>query len=71
MSKNPNNPNNKQPGTTTTIFLYIFGFLLIITAIIIVLKGTGLIDWIPNYVIWAIGLGVAGIGIIAGVRNVT
>ncbi|AFY68716.1 hypothetical protein Pse7367_0405 [Thalassoporum mexicanum PCC 7367] len=71
MSKHPQNNNNKQLGTTATIFLYIFGFLLIITAIIIVLRGAGLIDWLPDYALWAIGLGVIGVGIIAGIRSVT
>jgi hypothetical protein len=72
MSKYPHNHNdNRGPGTTTTIFLYIFGLLLIVTAIIIVLRGAGLIEWIPDYAIWAIGLGAIGFGIIAGIRSVT
>lgn len=60
---------NRQPGTGTTIFLYIFGIAFILTAVIVILKGSGVIDWIPSYAIWALVLLSIGTGVLAALKN--
>ncbi|MBD2312562.1 hypothetical protein H6G20_12900 [Desertifilum sp. FACHB-1129] len=60
---------NRQPGTGTTIFLYIFGISLLVTAVIVVLRGTGVVGWIPGYVIWALVLFSIGAGVLAALKN--
>jgi hypothetical protein len=49
--------------------LYIAGIALVIAAIILVLRGTGLLQQIPQYVIWAIILFTIGAGILGGIRS--
>jgi hypothetical protein len=63
MSRSP----NSQPGIK--ILLSIFGLALVVTAVLIVLKGSGLLAAIPGYVIVALVLITIGIGIITGLRN--
>ncbi|MBK4731876.1 hypothetical protein JJD41_18660 [Oxynema sp. CENA135] len=60
-----------QPGTGKTIFLYIFGIFFLLSAIVVILKGTGILGWIPNYLIWALVLVSIGSGILAGIKNVS
>ncbi|WP_017660945.1 hypothetical protein [Baaleninema simplex] len=60
-----------KPGTTATIALYVAGFALVFVAIILLLKGIGLLGNLPNSILWAIGLFAAGAGILAGIANVT
>jgi hypothetical protein len=45
------------------MILYIAGIALVIAAIILVLRGTGVLRPIPSYLIWAIVLFTIGIGI--------
>lgn len=63
MNRSPN------PKFFTTIFLYICGIGLIMAALIILLKGLGIISNIPGYVILALILLAIGIGILGGIRN--
>jgi hypothetical protein len=60
-------PSN--PRTGTAIVLYIFGIALVITAIIVLLKGTGVLSFIPSYVVWALVLLTLGLGILGGLNN--
>ena len=62
-------PNRRPPGQTTTILLYIAGMALVVTAVILVLKGTGVLKQIPEYLIWAIVLFTIGAGILGGLRS--
>ncbi len=62
-------PNRRPPSQATTILLYIAGIALVITAIIVVLRGTGVLQQIPDYVIWAIVLFTIGAGILGGLRS--
>jgi|GEM_PF-892858 hypothetical protein len=62
-------PNRRPPSQTTTILLYTAGVALVITAIILVLRGTGVLQQIPPYVIWAIVLFTIGVGILGGIRS--
>lgn len=54
-------------GGTTRIILYIFGVALILTAVFILLKGSGLLSAIPNFVIWAFVLITIGAAILGGI----
>lgn len=56
-------------GMSKRIVLYIFGVALIVSAILIVLKGFGILSAIPGFVIWALVLITIGIGILAGVKK--
>lgn len=58
-----------NPGTGPTIFLYIFGIFCILTAIVVVLKGAGVLEWIPSYLIWALGLISIGAGILSALKR--
>jgi VIT1/CCC1 family predicted Fe2+/Mn2+ transporter len=58
-------PNN----VGISIILYIIGVMLVLTAVLIVLKGLGVLTTLPNYAIWAMLLLAAGIGILGGLRN--
>jgi hypothetical protein len=49
--------------------LYIAGIALVITAIILVLRGTGVLRQVPDYLIWAIVLFTIGAGILGGIRS--
>jgi VIT1/CCC1 family predicted Fe2+/Mn2+ transporter len=60
---------SQKPKTGTSIFLYIFGVALVIVAVIVLLKGLGVLANIPNFVIIALALITVGIGIIGGLRN--
>lgn len=51
------------------ILLYIFGIALVITAVIVLLRGFGILTAIPGYVIWALVLITVGFGIIGGLRS--
>jgi len=51
------------------IILYIVGISLVLLAVLIVLKGVGLLPTIPEYVAWALVLFALGAGIIGGLRN--
>ena len=62
MSGSPNNVG-------ISIILYVIGIMLVLTAVLIVLKGIGVLTTLPNYVIWALLLLSVGIGIIGGLRN--
>lgn len=62
-------PNRRPPSQTTAILLYIAGIALVITAIIVVLRGTGVLQQIPDYAIWAIVLFTIGAGILGGLRS--
>jgi hypothetical protein len=52
-----------------TIILYIIGIMLVMTAILIVLKGLGWLTTLPTYAIWALVLFSIGAGIIGGVHS--
>ncbi|WP_414530130.1 hypothetical protein [Nodularia chucula] len=62
---------NQPPNPEIRRFLYIFGvsigMALLLTAIIYLLLGIGVINAIPTYVIWAIVLFSIGAGILSGV----
>lgn len=62
MSGSPNNVG-------ISILLYIIGIMLVLTAVLIVLKGIGVLTTLPNYVIWALLLLSVGMGILGGLRN--
>jgi hypothetical protein len=49
--------------------LYIAGIALVITAIILVLRGTGVLKQVPDYLIWAIVLFTIGAGILGGLKS--
>jgi hypothetical protein len=51
------------------IFLYIIGIMLVLMAVLIVLKGLGVLTTLPNYVIWALLLLSVGMGILGGLRS--
>ena len=51
------------------IVLYIIGILLVMMAVLILLKGVGLLPTIPDYVVWALVLLATGSGIIGGLRS--
>jgi len=58
-------PNN----VGISIILYIIGVMLVLTAVLIVLKGVGILTTLPNYVIWALLLLSVGMGILGGLRS--
>lgn len=62
-------PDRRPPNQGTTILLYIAGIALVITAIILVLKGTGVLKQVPDYLIWAIVLFTIGAGILGGLKS--
>lgn len=62
MSGSPNNVG-------ISIILYVIGIMLVLTAVLIVLKGIGVLTTLPNYVIWALLLLSVGMGILGGLRN--
>ncbi|MBE7382565.1 MAG: hypothetical protein F6J95_014275 [Leptolyngbya sp. SIO1E4] len=51
------------------IVLNIVGVMLVMGAIILVLRGLGWINQIPEYVVWALLLLALGIGILGGIRT--
>jgi pilus assembly protein TadC len=52
-----------------TILLNIVGVMLVLTAILLLLRGLGWINQIPGFVIWSLVLAAVGIGIVGGVRS--
>ena len=52
-----------------TIVLYVICVMLVVTAILILLKGLGWLTTLPTYAIWALVLFSIGAGIIGGVRS--
>ena len=62
-------PNRRPPNQSTTILLYIAGIAFVITAIVLVLRGTGVLKQIPEYLIWALILFTIGAGILGGLRS--
>ncbi len=62
---------NRPPNQGSTIFLYMIGIAigigLLLTAVVVLLLGAGIIPQIPNYVIWAIVLFAVGVGILSGI----
>jgi hypothetical protein len=52
-----------------TILLNIVGVMLVLTAILLVLRGLGWITQIPGFVLWALVLAAVGMGILGGVRS--
>ncbi|MBW4471117.1 MAG: hypothetical protein KME45_12040 [Stenomitos rutilans HA7619-LM2] len=62
MSSSPNNVG-------ISILLYIIGIMLVLMAVLIVLKGLGVLTTLPNYVIWALLLLSVGMGILGGLRS--
>ncbi len=62
-------PNRRPPNQAVTILLYIAGIALVIAAIIVVLRGTGILKQLPDYAIWAIVLFTIGAGILGGLRT--
>ncbi|MGB3510772.1 MAG: hypothetical protein WBA93_16365 [Microcoleaceae cyanobacterium] len=67
MSKSP------KSSMGTTVILVTLGLCLVVSAIIVLLQGVGILSSLPTYVIVSIVLLTVGIGIIAGVlsRNKT
>lgn len=60
---------NSNPNLGISIVLNIIGIMLVLTAILILLKGLGLLATLPNEVIWAIVLFSIGVGILGGIRT--
>ncbi len=61
--------NRRKSNTTVTILLSTAGIAFVAIAVIILLKGFGVIAAIPTFVIWALVLLILGIGILAGLRT--
>lgn len=57
------------PNLGISIILYIVGVLLVTIAVLILLKGVGLLTTLPNDIIWALVLLSIGVGIIGGIRS--
>lgn len=51
------------------IALNVVGVILVMGAAILLLKGVGLINQIPEYVVWAMLLLALGVGILGGIRT--
>lgn len=60
---------NGPPNLVVTIVLYTVGILLVMIAVLILLKGLGLLTTLPDYIIWALVLLALGTGIIGGLRS--
>lgn len=60
---------NRPTNQAITILLYIAGIALVIIAVIVVLKGAGILKQIPEYAIWAIVLFTIGAGILGGISS--
>lgn len=57
------------PNLVVSIILYIIGIMLVLTAVLILLKGLGWLTTLPTYAIWAMVLLSVGIGILGGIRS--
>jgi hypothetical protein len=62
-------PSRKPPNQAIAIILYIVGIALVIAAVIVVLRGTGILKQIPDYAIIAIALFTLGAGILGGINS--
>ncbi|MDB9526934.1 hypothetical protein PN498_13120 [Oscillatoria sp. CS-180] len=51
------------------IVLNIVGVMLVLGALILILRGIGLVKDIPEYVVWALLLLSLGVGILGGIRT--
>jgi hypothetical protein len=51
------------------IVLNIVGVMLVMGAAILVLRGLGWVQQIPEYVVWALLLLALGVGILGGIRT--
>ena len=60
---------NEAATLALRILLSIIGISLVILAVLILLKGVGLLPRIPDYVAWALVLFAVGTGIIGGIRS--
>ncbi|WP_421655893.1 hypothetical protein [Leptothermofonsia sp. ETS-13] len=59
----------ETPNLVISIVLYIIGIMLVLTAVLILLKGLGVLTTLPNYAIWALVLLSIGMGILGGIRS--
>ncbi len=57
------------PNLVVSIVLYIIGIMLVLTAVLILLKGLGWLTTLPNYAIWSLVLLSVGVGILGGIRS--
>jgi hypothetical protein len=57
------------PNLVISIVLYILGIMLVLTAVLILLKGLGVVTTLPNYAIWSLVLLSVGMGILGGIRS--
>lgn len=60
---------NGTPNLGISIVLYIVGVMLVLTAVLILLKGLGLLTTLPNDIIVALILLSIGVGILGGIRT--
>ncbi|MEM8809202.1 MAG: hypothetical protein AAGF01_24540 [Cyanobacteria bacterium P01_G01_bin.38] len=58
-----------RPNTVISILLYMAGMALIAAAILVVLKGLGVLSAVPGYVFGGLALFVIGAGILGRLRN--
>ncbi|MEO0457359.1 MAG: hypothetical protein AAF152_12385 [Cyanobacteria bacterium P01_A01_bin.114] len=58
-----------KPNTVLSIVLYMTGMALIAAAVLVVLKGLGILSVIPGYVFGGLALFVIGAGILGGLRS--
>jgi hypothetical protein len=57
------------PNLVVSILLYIIGIMLVLTAVLILLKGLGWLTTLPTYAIWSLVLLSVGVGILGGIRS--
>lgn len=62
-------PMRSNSNLAMTILLNIVGVMLVLTAILLLLRGLGWINQIPSFVVWSLVLAAVGIGILGGVRS--
>ncbi len=56
-----------SPNLAITIFLYVFGILMVVLAVILLLQAYNVM--IPRPAVWAMVLLAIGLGVLAGVRS--
>jgi hypothetical protein len=59
----------ETPNLVISIVLYIIGIMLVLTAVLILLKGLGVLTTLPDYAIWALVLLSIGMGILGGIHS--
>jgi hypothetical protein len=59
----------KLPNLAVQIGLYTLGIALVMMAILIILKGLGILTALPDYVAWAMVLFALGGGILSGLQS--